>query len=83
MIENLYFNIYLYHFTSILIFFSNFLVNSLFPYAGFKCRCDGLFCAKHRHALDHQCSFDFKTFDRDNLEKRNGEAVIAEKIKKL
>lgn len=50
---------------------------------GFACRCDGLFCAKHRHAKEHNCAFDFKTFDRQNLEKATGEAVVAEKVTRI
>jgi len=38
---------------------------------GFTCRCEGLFCSKHRFPDDHECSFDHKTFDRKNLADAN------------
>lgn len=38
---------------------------------GFQCRCGYKFCAKHRYANQHSCSFDYKTHDRKQLEKQN------------
>ncbi|KAF9668267.1 hypothetical protein SADUNF_Sadunf15G0111200 [Salix dunnii] len=38
---------------------------------GFKCRCGKTFCGVHRYAKEHSCTFDFKTFDRNNLAKQN------------
>lgn len=34
---------------------------------GIECRCGHLFCSKHRHPEDHECSFDFKNHDKDIL----------------
>eukprot|EP00047_Mylnosiga_fluctuans_P001722 m.221641 g.221641 ORF g.221641 m.221641 type:complete len:147 (-) comp10621_c0_seq1:174-614(-) len=49
---------------------------------GFKCRCDQEFCPKHRHAADHQCPFDYKSFDRERLEKANP-VVAASKVQQI
>jgi len=38
---------------------------------GFECRCEGLFCSKHRFADQHECNFDFKTHDREVLAAAN------------
>ena len=38
---------------------------------GFKCRCEYVFCSKHRHAEDHQCDFDFQLLQKQKLEKEN------------
>lgn len=39
--------------------------------SGFRCRCGGVFCGKHRYAEEHSCQADYKTKDRDLLAKRN------------
>eukprot|EP01147_Barroeca_monosierra_P003752 gene3752-8369_t len=49
---------------------------------GFDCRCEFQFCSKHRMPMDHNCEFDYKSFDRDNLSKQN-QAITPEKLKKL
>lgn len=49
---------------------------------GYECRCENIFCAAHRHAGDHACTFDYKGLERQRLEKLNP-AVVAEKIRKL
>lgn len=49
---------------------------------GFSCRCEGLFCTKHRFPDDHTCSFDHKTFDRAHLAAAN-EKIEAEKLNRL
>lgn len=38
---------------------------------GFPCYCGYIFCAKHRNAEDHNCTFDFKSHGRKQLEKAN------------
>eukprot|EP00928_Gymnodinium_smaydae_P028331 TRINITY_DN21622_c0_g1_i1.p2 TRINITY_DN21622_c0_g1~~TRINITY_DN21622_c0_g1_i1.p2 ORF type:complete len:246 (+),score=86.38 TRINITY_DN21622_c0_g1_i1:162-899(+) len=38
---------------------------------GFECRCGYIFCAKHRHAEDHNCDFDHKGKGREILAKNN------------
>ena len=49
---------------------------------GFECRCGFTYCATHRHANKHECSFDFKAMGRDAVAKANP-AVIAEKVDKI
>eukprot|EP00922_Rhytidocystis_sp_ex-Travisia-forbesii_P062960 GHVS01093715.1.p1 GENE.GHVS01093715.1~~GHVS01093715.1.p1 ORF type:complete len:214 (-),score=61.98 GHVS01093715.1:560-1201(-) len=49
---------------------------------GFPCRCGYLFCGKHRYADAHDCCFDYKAFDRQNLAKQNKQ-VVADKLEKI
>eukprot|EP00922_Rhytidocystis_sp_ex-Travisia-forbesii_P026420 GHVS01038687.1.p1 GENE.GHVS01038687.1~~GHVS01038687.1.p1 ORF type:complete len:208 (-),score=53.57 GHVS01038687.1:1156-1779(-) len=49
---------------------------------GFPCRCGYLFCGSHRYADAHDCCFDYKAFDRQNLAKHNNK-VVAEKLEKI
>ena len=49
---------------------------------GFECRCGYVYCSGHRHAADHDCSFDYAAFDRERLAKANP-TVAASKIDKL
>eukprot|EP00731_Ephydatia_muelleri_P017022 Em0010g120a len=49
---------------------------------GFDCRCGNVFCALHRYADKHSCSFDYKTAGREELERKHPK-VVAEKIKKF
>ena len=59
------------------------LINSaVHSFAGFDCRCGNVFCALHRYADKHNCSFDYKTAGREELERKHPK-VVAEKIKKL
>lgn len=37
---------------------------------GFSCKCEGLYCAAHRHAEQHNCSYDFKKRGLNILEKK-------------
>ena len=30
-------------------------------FTGFKCRCGFIFCGKHRHGDQHNCSFDYSS----------------------
>jgi predicted nucleic acid binding AN1-type Zn finger protein len=38
---------------------------------GFKCRCGGTFCGSHRHAEDHECTFDFAAEGKARLAESN------------
>ena len=49
---------------------------------GFKCRCNYVFCAKHRYNNEHDCDFDYKTQAREELA-RNNPKVVASKIVKI
>jgi hypothetical protein len=40
-------------------------------YLGFTCRCTYTFCNQHRHFSDHNCTFDYKTMERERLSKEN------------
>ena len=48
----------------------------------FKCRCGDHFCEKHRYSNTHECNFDWKSFERERLEKLNPQ-VIADKLNKI
>ncbi|KAL0484839.1 zinc finger A20 and AN1 domain-containing stress-associated protein [Acrasis kona] len=37
------------------------------PISALKCKCDHTFCAEHRLAEDHNCTFDFKSLYRKKL----------------
>lgn len=56
--------------------------NKRVGFTGFECRCGFVYCATHRHANKHACSFDFKAMGRDAVAKANP-AVIAEKVDKV
>ncbi|KAH8741183.1 zinc finger transcription factor ZFP33 [Cryptosporidium ryanae] len=49
---------------------------------GFSCRCGFNFCSSHRYADTHDCTFDYKTFEREQLRKAN-QAVVADKIQRI
>lgn len=49
---------------------------------GFNCRCGFNFCSAHRYADAHDCTFDYKTFEREQLRKTN-QAVVADKIQRI
>ena len=38
---------------------------------GFKCKCEYVFCKKHRIPEEHSCSFDFRKQQREKLTKQN------------
>lgn len=49
---------------------------------GFSCRCGGEFCAQHRYAESHECSFDYATPHRQQLKQENP-MVRAPKVTKI
>jgi predicted nucleic acid binding AN1-type Zn finger protein len=49
---------------------------------GFQCRCGGTFCSLHRYTDSHQCTFDYKKVEREQIAKQNP-VVTAEKINKI
>ncbi|KAJ8766189.1 hypothetical protein K2173_021706 [Erythroxylum novogranatense] len=49
---------------------------------GFKCKCENTFCGTHRYPESHECSFDFKTFGRDRIEKANP-VIKADKVERI
>ena len=34
-----------------------------------KCKCNNYFCKVHKNEKDHNCSFDYKLYQKDLLEK--------------
>ena len=50
--------------------------------AGFKCRCGLLFCGQHRYAEAHNCTFDYKTAEREKLS-ANKPLVQASKVERI
>lgn len=46
---------------------------------GIECRCGHVYCGAHRIAEKHACTFDYKTFGRNHIEKAN-ERVVAESL---
>lgn len=36
-----------------------------------KCKCGNVFCMTHRLPEDHKCTFNFKEFERERLQKNN------------
>lgn len=47
-----------------------------------KCHCGKVFCAKHRYAEAHNCSFDFKGEGKKSIAKDNP-LVVANKVAKI
>ncbi|KAK9837561.1 hypothetical protein WJX74_000239 [Apatococcus lobatus] len=59
-----------------------FVCNKKIGLTGFKCRCEYMFCAAHRYPEKHECSFDFKTLERQRLA-RNNPLVQADKVERF
>ena len=38
---------------------------------GFACKCEYVFCGKHRYAEEHACDFDYRLRQQVRLEKEN------------
>jgi len=49
---------------------------------GFKCKCNYVFCSRHRYNDKHDCTYDYKGAARTVLLKENP-VVIASKVDKL
>jgi hypothetical protein len=47
-----------------------------------KCRCNNIFCEKHRYAEKHMCSYNYQEQYKKELIKQNN-LVISEKISKI
>lgn len=48
----------------------------------FKCKCNKIFCLKHKHAEDHNCNYDYKT-DFENTLRHKLPTVSTEKLQKI
>jgi len=49
----------------------------------FPCKCKNYYCSKHRHAEQHNCSYDYKGAQTTNLLKHLSTSIIAQKIAQL
>uniref|UniRef100_A0A7E4US47 AN1-type zinc finger protein 6 n=1 Tax=Panagrellus redivivus TaxID=6233 RepID=A0A7E4US47_PANRE len=49
---------------------------------GFTCRCGGLYCGEHRYDSAHDCSFDYKTMEREEIRKNNP-VIVSDKIQRI
>jgi hypothetical protein len=49
---------------------------------GFPCRCGGLYCGEHRYDTAHDCQFDYKSIEREEIRKNNP-VVVSEKIQRI
>lgn len=49
---------------------------------GFQCRCGYFYCGDHRYADTHECDFDYKSFEREQLRRQNNK-VVAQKLERL
>ncbi|CBZ50055.1 loc397781 protein, related [Neospora caninum Liverpool] len=58
------------------------LCNKKVGLLGFQCRCGYFYCGEHRYADKHDCQFDYKTFEREQLRKHNNR-VVADKLQKI
>lgn len=48
----------------------------------YQCKCGQDYCVHHKNAEHHECTFDYKKFQREIIAKNNP-VVAAEKIKKI
>ena len=48
-------------------------------YLGFTCRCTYTFCGVHRHFIEHNCDFDYKSMERERLKKENP-LIVTKKV---
>lgn len=48
----------------------------------YQCRCGKLFCSTHRYAETHNCSYDYKSEGRRQLQEANP-LIVANKVDKI
>ena len=48
-------------------------------YLGFACKCSYIFCGFHRHFTEHNCNYDYKTFERERLRKETP-LIVTKKV---
>ena len=56
--------------------------NKKIKLTSFPCKCEKIFCDKHRLPEAHKCTYDFKTFGK-NLLIKNNPVVIKSKVIKI
>lgn len=49
---------------------------------GFRCRCDFVFCSKHRYAEEHGCTYNYKEAQKEKLSADNVK-VVGSKIERI
>jgi AN1-type zinc finger protein 5/6 len=49
----------------------------------YPCRCGQVFCGTHRVAETHDCTFDYKAYQKDVLLKTMSTPIVAEKIRAI
>eukprot|EP01098_Paradermamoeba_levis_P009656 TRINITY_DN403_c0_g1_i1.p1 TRINITY_DN403_c0_g1~~TRINITY_DN403_c0_g1_i1.p1 ORF type:complete len:194 (-),score=44.21 TRINITY_DN403_c0_g1_i1:201-782(-) len=49
---------------------------------GFDCKCQAVFCSRHRYPEQHNCPFDYKASHKENLKKANP-VVTRSKVDKI
>jgi predicted nucleic acid binding AN1-type Zn finger protein len=47
-----------------------------------KCRCENVYCMKHRMPENHECTYDFKLNGKEELKKQNP-SVLRPKLEKI
>jgi len=43
---------------------------------GFKCKCSGNFCSRHRHPEQHKCTYDFRAEQLKKLAVENLKSLL-------
>lgn len=46
----------------------------------YPCRCEKLFCSQHRVAETHDCTFDYKAYQKNVLLKTMSTPIVADKL---
>jgi len=49
---------------------------------GFRCRCELVFCSRHRHADQHCCTYDYKAANKAKLTEQNPQ-IIKDKVSRI
>ena len=48
----------------------------------FECKCNYIFCINHKSSFDHNCTFNYKEYER-NIIKKNNPVIVAKKINNI
>lgn len=48
-----------------------------------SCKCKKYFCAKHRVAEDHACTFDYREQQTATLNKTMSKSIVAQKVEPI
>lgn len=47
-----------------------------------QCKCGGYYCGKHRYANEHNCQYDYKKVNEEQIRKNNPE-ITKEKFERI